>query len=131
MGKISLELFGDCCEALSFDYKKEDSLTFEFTEELDGYITLGSHSARLKGKSCKVEVRDLADGEHTPRLILREKKIDLPVTVNENGAIYPKEHALSEIGEISLRERRLMRRVDRLEKELNEIRKKVFGSKIF
>ena len=131
MGKISLELFDDGCELISFEYKKENSLTLEFTEELDGYISLGSHHARLKGKSCHIEVRDLAEGEHTPRLILRDKRIDLPKMVNESGAIYPKEHSLTEIGQVSLRERRLGRRVAELEKELLEIKNKVFGSRIF
>ena len=29
MGKISLELFDDGCELISFEYKKENSLTLE------------------------------------------------------------------------------------------------------
>ena len=131
MGKISLELFGDTCEMLSFEYKKEATLSFEFTEELDGYIALGGHSARLHGKSCSVEVRDLAEGEHTPRLVLRDKTVDLPGVVNENGAIYPREHSISELGNISLRERRLQRRVDQLERELTKLKNKDFGTVIF
>ena len=131
MGKISLELFDEGCEMLSFEYKKDSTLTFEFTEELDGYISLGSHSARLKGSCCSVEVRDLIDGEHKPRLILRDRTVDLPLVVNENGAIYPRERSVTEIGDISLRERRLKRRLDMMEAELIELKNKVFGTKIF
>ena len=131
MGKIILELFGRDCEIVSYEYKKENYLTFEFTEELDGHLVLGRSTEKLKGKSCTVNIKELADGEHIPRLILKDMTIDLPKLINEYGIIYPAEHSLNEIGEISLRERRLSRRVTELEARLEEISKKVFGSTIF
>ena len=131
MGKISLELFDKCCEIISFEYKKDYVLVFRFDRELDGYVHLGNHATRLKGRSCAVDIRDLAEGEHIPRLILEDMTIDLPRITNKNGIIAPKEHQTEEIGDVSLRERRLCRRVDELEARLDEITKKVFGSKIF
>ena len=131
MSKISLELFGRDCEIVSFEYKKNSMLLFEFTEELDGYILLGRHTARLKGRGCAVDVRDLEDGEHIPRLILEDATVDLPKIKNENGIIIPTERGIAEIGDISLRERRLCRRVNELEARLDELSKKVFGAKIF
>ena len=131
MGKINLELFGRDCEILSYEYKKADFLRFEFTEELSGYIQLGKSTARLNGKACDVDVRELSPGEHTPRLILEGMTIDLPRLKNEYGSIYPLEHTVEEIGELSLRERRLCRRVNELEARLKEISEKVFGTTIF
>ena len=131
MGKLSLELFGRDCEILSFEYKKEGVLLFEFTEELDGYIHLGKQIARIKGSTCAVDVRLLEDGEHIPRLILTDMTVDLPRIKNENGMILPVEREVKEIGDISLRERRLCRRVNELEARLDEISKKVFGTSIF
>lgn len=131
MSKISLELFGRDCELTAFEYKKESVLVFEFTEALDGYIQLGSHAARFTGRECAVNLAGLAEGEHIPRLILEDATLDLPKIKNEGGVILPAEHTLSEIGGISLRERRLCRRVDELEERLNEISKKVFGATIF
>ena len=131
MSKINLELFGRNSEILSFEYKKENYLRFEFTEDICGYINLGRVTARLIDGKCAVDVQNLECGDHIPRLILTDMTIDLPAIRNENGAIYPREHNLQEIGELSLRERRLCRRVNELEKRLEEISKKVFGSKIF
>ena len=131
MSKINLELFNRECELIDFEYKKDGMLIFEFTEGYDGYILLGKHTARIKGKNCAIDVRDLECGEHIPRLILEDATIDLTKIKNENGAIYPKEHSIREIGEISLRERRLERRIDRLENRLETLENKVFGSSIF
>ena len=131
MGKINLELFGRDCEILSYEYKKADFLRFEFTEELSGYIQLGKSTARINGKTCDVDVRELPAGEHTPRLILEDMTIDLPRLKNEYGSIYPLKHTVEEIGELSLRERRLCRRVNELEARLEEISEKVFGTTIF
>ena len=131
MSKINLELFLKDCELISFEYKRDGNLVFEFTEEVDGYICLGSRTARIKGKSCAIDVRDLECGEHIPRLILEDMTIDLVKIRNENGAIYPKEREACEIGDLSLRERRLKRRTDELELRLEILEKKVFGTSIF
>ena len=131
MGKITLELFGRDCEILSYEYKKDNFLTFEFTEELTGYVQLGKSTARLKGKSCAIDLRELPNGEHTPMLILSDMVIDLPKLTNEYCVICPADHTVEEIGTLSLRERRLCQRVNELEARLEEISKKVFGSRIF
>ena len=131
MSKINLELFGRDPELISFEYKRDGTLVFEFTEDQDGYICLGKRTARIKGKSCAIDVRDLECGEHTPRLILEDMTVDLVKIQNENGAIHPKEHEIGEIGELSLRERRLARRVEELEDRLEILEKKVFGTSIF
>lgn len=131
MSKICLELFGSDCEVTSFEYKKEGVLVFEFTDALDGYIQLGSHAARFAGNLCTVKLDGLTEGEHTPHLILEGATVDLPKIKNRGGVISLTEHTLNEIGDISLRERRLCRRVNELEKRLEEISNKVFGTTIF
>ena len=131
MGKITLELFGRDCEIISYEYKKDDILCFEFTEELSGYIQLDNRVEKLNGKSCLINIRELPVGEHTPRLILEDMTLDLPSLTNENGAIYPSPHTVEEIGSLSLRERRLCRRVNELEGRLEKIENKVFGARIF
>ena len=131
MSKIKLELFGSTAEILSYEDGKPGALVFEFTEAQDGYIVVGSQNARIIGKECAVDLRFIKNGEYTPRLVLMEKTIDLPKIVNENGAIFPSEHSLCEIGELSIRERRLCRRVSELEERLEEISNKVYGARIF
>ena len=131
MGKIILELFDREPEIISYEYKKEDFLCFEFTEKLSGYVQLDKRIEKLNGNSCLIDVRELPVGEHTPRLILEDITLDLPSLINENGAIYPSPHTLEEIGCLSLRERRLCRRVNELEERLTKIENKVFGTSIF
>ena len=131
MSKIKLELFDKNVEITSFEYEKEYDLHFEFATDTKGYIILDGRCGQIHGKSCCVDVRELSEGEHIPRLILEEATVDLPKIINEHGLIYPSEHTLGEIGEISLRERRLCRRINELEEKFEQISKKVYGTTIF
>ena len=131
MSKICLELFDKNCEITSFEYKNDNSLLFEFTEKLEGYIKLGSQASRFSGKCCRVNLEGLAEGEYVTHLILENETVNLPKIKNECGVIIPTEHTVAEIGDLSLRERRLCKRVSELEKKLEEISKKVYGSTIF
>ena len=131
MSKISIEIFGKGCEIVSYKQDGESVLIFEFADELDGYIALGSATARIKGRSCAVDLRRLQDGEYTPRLVLMEATLDLPPVIKEHGMITPKEPEISYLTRLSFRERRLSERVDKLERALENIEKKVMGQGLF
>ena len=111
--------------------EKSSHLLFEFSEKIKGYLLIGDICTEIDGNSCAVDVRGLKVGEYNPILILEDYTVDLPKIKNENGAILPKGHSIDEIAEVSLRERRLSRRVDELEERLEKINKKVFGTSIF
>ncbi len=131
MSKINIQLFGRESELVSYKQDGEPMLIFEFTEEVDGYISLGPSTSRIKGKSCPVDLRRLTDGEHIPHLILPEATLDLPRVIKQHGIISPKEPEISFLSKLSLRERRLSERVERLEGELEKIQKKVMGASLF
>ena len=131
MSKIKLEIFDREVEVVSYLPEPSRVLVFEFTEEIDGYIVMGSQTSRIKGRECALDIRNIKDGEHLPRLVLSDRTIDLPAVVKDFSIVRPKERSTDDIGELSLRERRLSRRVLELEKKLEEISEMVYGRTIF
>ena len=131
MSKMNVQCFGRNSELVSFKEYTEKMLVFEFPEEYDGYLSLGEITAKIKGKSCAVDTRRLADGEYTPHLILADVTVDLPKLKKQYGSIIPTSPRLDEINSISLRERQLNERVSKLEKRIEEISEKVYGSSLF
>lgn len=131
MSKIKLEIFDREVEVVSYLPERSRAFIIEFTEATDGYIVMGGQTVRIKGKECAVDIRAIKDGEHQPRLVLEDKTIDLPVIIKDLGIVRPKEREINEIGELSLREKRLMRRVSELEKRLDKISEMVYGRTIF
>ncbi len=131
MSKMNVQCFGRNSELVSFKEDTEKMLVFEFPEEYDGYLSLGEITAKIKGKSCAVDTRRLADGEYTPHLILADVTVDLPKLKKQYGSITPTSPRLDEINSISLRERQLNERVSKLEKRIEEISEKVYGSSLF
>ena len=131
MSKIIIECFGKEAELISFSQNGDQAVVLEFTEEYDGYISLDSITARIKGSSCALDTRRLGDGEYTPRLILSDRTVDLPRLKKQLGTISPMEPERPYVVALSLRERKLCQRVDLLEKRLEEISKKICGSGLF
>ncbi|MBR5144656.1 MAG: hypothetical protein IKW53_06360 [Clostridia bacterium] len=131
MSKINIELFGRESELVAFSQDGIKSLVIEFNEELDGYVALGKVTARIRGRGCAIDLRNLPDGEYTPHLILSDKTLDLPEVRLHCGIITPSEPEVAYTTRLSLRERRLRERVDMLEKRLDEITKRITGSSIF
>lgn len=131
MSKMNVQCFGRNSELVSFKEDTEKMLVFEFPEEYDGYLSLGEITAKIKGKSCAVDTRRLADGEYTPHLILADVTVDLPKLKKQYGSITPTSPRLDEINSISLRERQLNERVSKLEKRIEKISEKVYGSSLF
>lgn len=131
MSKISIEIFGKDCETVTYKQDGEPMLIFEFADELDGYIALGSATARIKGRSCAVDLRRLKDGEYIPHLVLMDSTLDLPTVIKQHGIIAIKEPEISYLTRLSLRERRLGERVERLERAIENIEKKVMGQSLF
>lgn len=128
---MNIELFGKDAQLISFADDGAAALVLDFAKELDGYISLGSITSRIKGKSCALDIRRLSDGEYIPHLILADCTVNLPRVKKQNEIIAPIEPDGSFIVTLLLRERQLSERVDQLEKRLEEINKRVVGSSLF
>ena len=131
MSKITIELFDLKAEMVSFTDDGDYSLSFDFSDELDGYICLGKNTLKIKGRECVVNARHLEDGEYLPRLLLPTGSIDLPKIKVCCGIVAPTDEGASFVRELSLRERRLEERVYRLERQLDELNNKIVGGRLF
>lgn len=131
MSRMNIELFGRDAELISYKQDGERALMLDFGTELDGYISLGSITARIRGISCALDTRRLADGEYIPHLILADRTVDLPRVKLQHGILAPTEPDTSYLTRLSLRERRLSERVEKLEERLEEITERITGSSLF
>ena len=131
MSRIEIECFDNEAEIVGLVIDGRRILTIKFNNAYDGFLSIGAYAVRLIGDECSVDISSIEDGVYQPKLILCDKVIPLPQIKKENGIIMPTEYDLSYLRELSIRERRLCQRIDRLEKKTEEIYKKVFGTKIF
>ena len=130
MSKIKIQCFGNEAELISYTSDGEPILVIELDGDYSGYISMGNSGAKIKGATCALDVRRLDEGEYTPRLIQEDKTILLPRLVKRHGIISPAQPDINYIIAVSLRARRLTARVEMLESELNEIKKKVVGTRL-
>ena len=131
MSRIYIECHGDGADLVSFDKSEGGNLTLVFNKGYNGFISIGHISARIVGNECSITLRNLDDGVYTPKLVLCDKVINLPSVRKENGSIIPIKPNIDYLSELSIRERRLSERVDRLSTMVEEMYKKVFGTTLF
>lgn len=131
MSKISIELFGSDAELAFFNDDGEKNIVFEFNEDLDGYISLGTAMSRIKGRSCSLDVRRIPDGKYQPHLILLNETIDLPTLSFLYGVIKPLSADSDYISRLSIGHKRLIKRVDELEERIEKLNERIVGSKLF
>lgn len=131
MSKLMIECFDIGSEVLSFSEEKSRFITICFAKEQEGYVCIGSISAKIEGNKCLLDISRLPDGEYTPKLVQKEMSRALPPIKKENGIVRPIDYGAEYIRELSIRERRLSERIDHLSDRLEEISKKVYGSSIF
>lgn len=131
MSRILIECFGKEAELISFKQDGESAIAMEFGREYDGYVVLGSTTARIKGALCALDTRRLEDGEYTPHLVLTDMTVDLPKIRKQYGIITPVEPDTQYLVALSLRERELRERVEKLEGRVLELTQKIEGARLF
>lgn len=131
MNKMTVECFEKETAAVNFTRESGYFLEIMFTENIDGYLILGSLSERISGNSCVLNLTRLADGEYTPKLILLDRALDLPSIVKECGGIYLSMPDPYAINEFSLKQKRQEKMIKLLESRIKELENKVLGSTIF
>ena len=131
MSKIKLERFGDECELIGFDKCEDGYITFLFIELTDGFISIGHVVSRVVSGVCRFDARLIPNGVHEPRLILTDRVILLPKIIKSAHSVVAADCDSEYVREISLRERRLSERVKELESEIEKLRERIYGSRIF
>ena len=131
MSKIKYELFGGECEAVGYESDGTGVLDLKLPEECDGFISLDGVAVRLCRGEARVDLRYVSDGEHVPHVILRSGRIALPKIKKCGNSIALAECDADFIRRTSIRERRLAARVNALEEEIELLKKRIYGTKIF
>ncbi len=130
MNKIKYEIFEGDAEVTAFSQGKKPYVEFSFTEPYDGFISIDEIVAEVTGGVALLDLRLIPDGEFCPVLILQRGRIVLPKVKKSAKRFCLCDCEADYIRKISLRERRLSERVEILERELEELKKSVYGTKI-
>jgi len=131
MNKMKIELFGSEAECVSFEAEGGDGLFFLLPESTEGLISIDGIVKLVAAGNCIFDTRLLPDGEHEPYLLADKKKIALPKITKQARKIRLAECSSEFVRRISLREQRLAERVRTLERELEKISEKIYGSHVF
>ncbi|MBQ7387363.1 MAG: hypothetical protein IJW03_04260 [Clostridia bacterium] len=130
MSKIKYEIFDTDAEVVAFDQKYDASLELILPADCDGFLSIDGVVVRLNGGIAHYDLRYIADGEHTPHLVLGRGRIILP-KIKKCGKLISLCECDSEyIRGTSIRERRLARRVRELEDEIEQLKRCIYGTKI-
>ena len=97
----------------------------------EGLAELSGVAKRLTDGKCDFDLRALPDGELSLRLLLENEVLNLPTVTKSGRHITPTECKSDYLRAISVRERRLEESLSELKKELEMLKKKVYGSSIF
>ncbi len=131
MNKIKIELFEKDAEVLAFASDSSDGISFSFTEDIDGFLSIDNITQHVTRGECVFDLRLLPSGEYTPLLIEKDKTVTLPKIVKNGKKIRLGECDSDFVRRISLRERRLAKRVLGLEGEIEKLSKSVYQNTIF
>lgn len=131
MSKIQIECYENDSEISDLTPDGSRLLTLNFNIGYNGYLSIGGICQRIMGRECTVDVSKLSDGLYTPKILLCDKTVILPTLSIKNGRVSAGEYDSDYVRELSLREKRLSQKLSQMERELEKIKEKVFGSSIF
>ncbi len=131
MSRIRYEIFGNEAEILEFATDDSDRLELSFTEENEGLLSIEGVVARVVKGKCSFDARLIEPGMHEPILIIKNTVVKLPGIVKSQRRVSPAVCGDDYTRSISLRERRLRKRVELLEKELGALLLRLNTTTIF
>ena len=139
MSRIHFELFGADAEVIDILQDSENELVLEFSaaeSELadklteDSFVRLSNLAERLSDKMCVFDLRLIENGEYTPELFLKDRRIPLP-TIRKAGFLVQIDDCTADyIRSASQRERRLEAAVRLIEEKIALLDDRVFGTTI-
>ena len=131
MTEIRCEIFDGEAEIVGFTSDGGRELVFRIEGGADGFVSMDGVAARLKEGTASIDSRLVSDGELTPILILKDRRIPLP-RIKKNGSRVTLARCDEEyVRAISLRAHRLTRRVSELEQTIETLRERVYGTTVF
>lgn len=131
MSVIEFELFRDGAEIVGHSCSRDRMAEIHVSPTADGFITLNGITARVVEGRCVFDLRLIDDGEFSPVLIEKDRRTVLPRIKKESLRISPAEPDGEYIRRLSARTRLLERKLDLIEDELTNLKKKILGTTIF
>lgn len=131
MSRLSVEYHGGAIAISEYKRTYEKLIEFSFKPACDGYISIGKSSYGVHRGVCVIDASKIKDDEITPILILDGERYILPPLVRCDGEFTLKEYDDDFLRNLSLRELRNEKRLSKLEKEVNNLSKKVYHTTIF
>ena len=131
MNVVKYELFDNAAEAVSFRKGKSNTLRIELSEDLDGFVTVGNVTVRLRGGIAMTDLRLIDDGDNSPILILKDRRQTLPGISKRGRMLELADCGAEYLRDLSMRERELSKRVLKLEEALDKLSSAVFGTTLF
>ena len=131
MSKISLLIFGDTAECLPLEEDGASELTVELSEVREIPISLGAHIKVARDGAARFVTSRLEDGKYPLSLFLRGRACTVGHIEKRAGIISLLPHSHGYITDISLRERRLEKRVESLEETVKSLGERINGKPLF
>ena len=131
MADIRYEIFGGKAEVVGFSSEGGRELTFRIEGSGDGFVSTCDVAARLKDGVASIDSRLISDGEHTPMLILKDRRISLPRIRKSGSRVTLADCDEEYVRDVSLRAHRLARRVEELEQTVESLCERVYGTTVF
>ena len=131
MSEIRYEIFDGEAEVVGFCSDGGRELTFRIEGSGDGFVSTDDVAARLKDGVASIDSRLISDGEHTPMLILKDRRIPLPGIKKSGSRVTLARCDEDYVRAVSLRAHRLTRRVKELEQTIESLCERVYGTTVF
>ncbi len=131
MSRALYEIFEDEAEQVEFFEEKSELFELRLTEEHEGLLAIDGIAARLCRGRCLFDLKLIGSGTFTPMLTLKNRIIKLPPIQKNGMSVVSAACTDGYIKGLSLRERRLEKRVEELEKRLSEVLSRIDTTIIF
>ena len=118
MNEIRYRIIGDTA-LLASVVEGGDGVRIVTEPQITGFIRLGERTYRMESGSA--EIRDIADGEHTPMLITARAQIRLPAISFKDGRVMAAKVSDSDLRQMMLGVFELGERVAELESAVERI----------
>ena len=131
VSRLKIEIFEDCAECSGFSPEGADEIILELSEKGEIPVSFGTHIKVARGGSLRFETSPLPDGVYPVSLFVNGGAHTVAELEKRHGILSllpPKDDF---IREVSVRERQLSRRVERLEESLRLLAERMNGTPLF
>ena len=131
MTEISYKIIGGFGECLAFKAGKSSTVKISIEDAEDGIIEIGPKAKRLLGGVCYLSLSELLDGDYSPTLSIKKRRIPLGAIRKMGDKLTrpPLDTAIA--SRLFLRLEAAEKRIEELEGRISSLENDVHGTPIF